>query len=410
MNDTLPPSSRPPRFLDRRTDPHIMTLVLMAAIQAMTMNMFLPALPAMADHFSTSYGVIQLSVSVFLGTNAVLQIFVGPLSDRYGRRPLVLGGIVLFLAATVGAIYAPSVEVFLVMRAAQAAIVSALVLSRAIVRDTIPEDDAGTVLAYVTMGMAVVPMVAPTAGGFLTQAFGWQSVFWVNFACGILVLAIVFFDLRETAPKSDGSLLGQVHNFPELLTSRRFVGYTLSTSFAAGAFFAYIGGAAYVGKTVYGLSEDVLGLYMGTPALGYFFGNFVAGRYSRRVGINRMILAGGIVTVLGIGGALMLAATGHGTVTTFFGAMVFLGFGNGMQLPNGMAGSLLVRPGLAGTAAGLGGAIMLGAGATLSAFAGTLLGGSRGEMPVLALMFTMCVLAILAILAVMRRERRLGLI
>lgn len=386
-----------------------MTLVMMAGLQAMVLNMYLPALPRMAEHFGTTYGLVQLSVAVFMGANAVLQIFIGPISDRYGRRPVLLIGIALFLAATLGAIYAPTLEIFLFMRAGQAAIVTAMVLSRAIVRDIAPPDEAGSMLAYVTMGMALVPMIAPTVGGILTNHYGWESSFWALFAVGLVLFAVVWFDLKETAPKSEVSLLSQWHNFPELLRSKRFVGYTVSVTCAAGAFYAYIGGAAYVGTSRFGLSEAALGAYMGTPALGYFFGNFIAGRYSRRVGINRMILAGGLVTTAGIAGALVLSAFGHSSVNIFFGAMVFLGLGNGMQLPNALAGTLMVRPQLAGTAAGLGGSIMIAGGASISAFAGTLLGGPSGEVPLLFLMTLMSLAAIVAILSVMARERRLGL-
>jgi len=386
-----------------------MTLVMMAGLQAMVLNMYLPALPRMAEHFGTTYGLVQLSVAVFMGANAVLQIFIGPISDRYGRRPVLLIGIALFLAATLGAIYAPTLEIFLFMRAGQAAIVTAMVLSRAIVRDIAPPDEAGSMLAYVTMGMALVPMIAPTVGGILTNHYGWESSFWALFAVGLVLFAVVWFDLKETAPKSEVSLLSQWHNFPELLRSKRFVGYTVSVTCAAGAFYAYIGGAAYVGTSRFGLSEAALGAYMGTPALGYFFGNFIAGRYSRRVGINRMILAGGLVATAGIAGALVLSAFGHSSVNIFFGAMVFLGLGNGMQLPNALAGTLMVRPQLAGTAAGLGGSIMIAGGASISAFAGTLLGGPSGEVPLLLLMTLMSLAAIVAILSVMTRERRLGL-
>ncbi|WP_417258178.1 multidrug effflux MFS transporter [Celeribacter sp.] len=383
--------------------------MMMAGLQAMTMNMYLPALPRMAEHFGTTYGLIQLSVAVFLAANAVLQVVIGPISDRYGRRPVILVGIGLFLIATLGVIYAPSLEVFLLMRAGQSAIVTAMVLSRAIVRDISPPDEAGSMIAYVTMGTALVPLVAPTIGGFLTNLYGWESSFWVLFGSGVLLLLVIWFDLKETAPKSEFSLLSQWRNFPELLTSKRFVGYALSVTFASGAFFAYIGGSAYVGKTQFGLSEATLGLYMGTPALGYFFGNFFSGRYSRRFGINRMILAGGIVATIGITGALLLSAFGHSSVNIFFGAMVFLGFGNGLQLPNAIAGTLLVRPQLAGTAAGLGGSIMLAGGASISAYAGTLLDGPSGEVPLLLLMTVMSLGAIVAILTVMLREKRLGL-
>lgn len=283
------------RFLDRTTPPHIFTLVVMAGLSAMSMNMFLPALPTMAAHFETDYKVMQLSVAIFLAMNAVLQLIIGPLADRFGRRPVVMAGTIIFILASFGTIYAPTVGTFLTMRAVQAAIVTGMVLSRAIVRDMHPEDEAATMIAYVTMGMSVVPMIAPTVGGFLTTAFGWHANFWVLAVCGIGLLILVFFDQGETAPpQADRSLRAMVTAFPELLASQRFLGYALSAAAASGAFFAYIGGAPFVGTTLFGLPENMLGLYMGAPAIGYFFGNFCAGRYSARFGVNLMVLIGAL--------------------------------------------------------------------------------------------------------------------
>ena len=162
-----------------RTPPHILTLVALVGVSTLAMNVFLPSLPAMSEYFATDYGVMQLSVGLYLGINAVLQLFVGPLSDRYGRRPVILSGIVLFMLATLGALMATTVEVFLAFRMAQAAIVVAMVLSRAIVRDLYPQDKAASMLGYVTMGMSIVPMIGPAVGGVLEASFGWQS----NFFC-----------------------------------------------------------------------------------------------------------------------------------------------------------------------------------------------------------------------------------
>ena len=151
--------------MDRSTPPHIFTLIVLTGLGALSMNIFLPSLPAMSEHFSTDYRVMQLSVALYLAGSAVLQIVVGPISDRYGRRPVLLWGIGIFLVATLGCILAPTIEVFLAFRMLQAVVVVGLVLGRAVVRDMYPQDQAASQIGYVTMGMAVVPMIGPAIGG-----------------------------------------------------------------------------------------------------------------------------------------------------------------------------------------------------------------------------------------------------
>lgn len=373
----------------------------------MTMNVFLPALPEMTAYFDTEYSVMQLSVAIFLAVNAGLQLVIGPLSDRYGRRPVLIGGILIFLAATLAAIYAPSAEFFLLMRAAQAGVVTAMVLSRAIVRDMVPGEEAAQMIAYVTMGMSLVPMAAPTVGGFLTSLYGWQSSFWLLFAVGLLLLVMVFFDSGETAPKSGGSIRETLKGFPELLTSQRFLGYALSAATASGAYFAFLGGAPFLGSNVFGLTEDRLGLYMAAPAVGYFFGNFIAGRYTIRLGLNTMILIGASVCAISVLASLGLFLIDRATPESFFAFISLLGFGNGMQLPNSIAGSLSVRPHLAGTAAGLGGAMYIGGGAVLSAFSGSVLTVEGGGTPLLVIMLGAAIASLCAAIWVVLRERAL---
>lgn len=396
------------RFMDRSTPPHILTLILLAGISALVMNMFLPSLPKMAEYFDADYGLIQLSVAVYLGVNAVFQIFIGPVSDKLGRRPVILGGITIFLIATLGCIFATNVWVFLAFRMMQATIVTAMVLSRAVVRDMVPQDQAASMIGYVTMGMSVAPMIGPAIGGVLDQAFGWQANFWAFFACGILLLALVWHDLGETAAKSSLSLGQQFGEYPELLKSQRFWGYALSSAFSSGAFFAYLGGAPFVGSVVFSLPPAMLGLYFGAPALGYFMGNFISGRYSVRIGVNRMVLWGALINGVGIAMSLALFGLGLGSAISFFGFMTFVGLGNGMTIPNATAGALSVRPHLAGTASGLSGAIMIGGGALLSALAGMLLTPEAGAWPLLWIMLSTSICGVLAIVWVIRRERQIS--
>jgi len=396
------------RFLDRTTPPHITTLILLAGLSALSMNVFLPSLPNMTAYFQTDYRLMQLSVALYLAVNAALQIVVGPISDRYGRRPVILWGTVLFIIASVGCVFAPTVEVFLTFRMAQAAIVTGMVLSRAVVRDMVPMEEAASMLGYVTMGMALVPMLSPLVGGILDTYLGWKSNFWLMALLGVGLFWLVWVDLGETATQRSTSMAQQMRQYPDLLVSQRFWGYCLTAAFTSGSFFAYLGGAPFVGETVFGLSSIWLGFSFGAPAVGYFLGNYLSGRMSVRIGINRMVLWGTILSASGLGVALILFYAGYSSPFLFFGSMTFVGLGNGMVLPNANAGMLSVRPHLAGSAAGLGGAIMIGGGAALSALAGAMLTKETGAFPLMWIMFLSSASGVLSMLFVLYRERRLA--
>lgn len=397
-----------PRFLDRTTPPKIITLILMAGLSALAMNIFLPSLPGMATWFGVPYGVMQQSVALYLLLSALLQIVIGPISDRYGRRVVLIGSLVLFLLATVGTLLAPSATWFLIFRMAQAVIASGMVLSRAVVRDMVADAQAASMIGYVTMGMSLVPMIGPVIGGVLDDLYGWQANFALLLILGIGTLALVWADLGETATLRRVSLMDQVRTYPTLLASRRFWGYTLAAAFASGCFFAYLGGAPYVGDKIFGLSSTRVGVLFALTAIGYAAGNFFAGRYSVRIGMNRMILIGTLVTSAGLALLALLTLAGLSGPVVFFGLTVFMGLGNGICLPNANAGMLSVRPDLAGTASGLGGAILIGGGAALAAFAGVLLGPGTSELPLIVLMLTSSVASVIAILFVIRRARQIG--
>lgn len=392
-----------------RTPPSLATLVLLSGLAALSMNVFLPSLPFMAAYFNTDYKVMQLSIALYLLVNAVLQVLIGPLADKAGRRPVLLWGLGLFLIATLGCIYAPNIQVFLFFRMCQAVIVVGIVLSRAAVRDMYEQDQAASMIGYVTMGMAIVPMIGPAIGGILEHSFGWKATFWFPFILCALAFLLTYKDFGETALTSGKTLMQQFREYPELLTSPRFWGYSLCPAFSSGAFYAYLGGAPFVGTEIFGMSPTQVGIYFGAPAVGYFFGNFISGRYSTRYGINKMILWGCYLNAFGVALSTALFLMGHGSILSFFGLMTFVGLGNGLAIPNATAGALSVRPHLAATASGLSGALMLGGGAGLSALAGALLTRETGAMPLLWVMLATSVLAIIAIAGVIRRERILGL-
>ena len=396
------------RFLDRATPPHIITLILLAGVAGLAMNVFLPSLPNMALHFETEYWVLQMSVAAYFAMNAVLQILIGPVSDNLGRRPVVLWGLLLFTVASIGCIYAPNATVFLMFRMCQAIIVTAMVLSRAIIRDVVSADKAASLIGYVTMGMAVVPMLGPMLGGLLDETFGWQASFWLMALSGFGMFVLCYFDQGETKRATGETLRQQFGHYPELFSSPRFWGYSIASGLTSGAFFAYLGGAPYVGTEIFKLSPAILGFYFGAPALGYFIGNFLSGRYSMRIGINNMVLYGTIIATIATVASLLVFSIGQGSPVSFFGFMTIVGIGNGLTIPNATSGMLSVRPHLAGTASGLGGAIMIGFGAILSALAGIILTGSDTALPVLWLMVASTLGGLISAIYVIHRAKAIG--
>ncbi len=397
-----------PVWLEKTSPPHVVTLVAIAGVSALSMNIFLPALPSMATYFDADYALVQLAISAYLGVTALLQIIIGPLSDRFGRRPVLLVGVGLFVLATIGCVLSTSIESLLIFRMLQAGVASGIVLSRAIVRDMVPPEQAASMIGYVTMGMSLVPMIGPALGGVLNAAFGWQASFVMLGILGLLVWVLVWFDLGETNQQKSDSFGAQFRAYPDLIRSRRFWGYALTAGFASGAFFAFLGGAPFVSTVILGLNSAEMGGYFGIVAFGYMTGNFLSGRYAQRAGINRMMLSGGLVaasgTLLSIG--LFSADILH--PLSLFGPMFFVGLGNGLTLPSANAGMISVRPNLAGSASGLGGAIMIGGGAGLSAVSGVILSEENGALPLFFLMFSVSVLAVLTSLYVIRVARQAG--
>ncbi|MGL4494656.1 MAG: MFS transporter, partial [Beijerinckiaceae bacterium] len=190
-NPRAPAIAAPPLFL----------LVALAALQPLTLNVLMPATPNVARDLGTSYGTVQLTLSLYLATVAIVQLITGPLSDRHGRRPIVLLALSLFIAGCFGAIFAPSIEWLLAARVVQAmGAGTAFTLMRTIVRDTSTRDQAASRIGYVMVSMLVIPMFAPTIGSFIDTHFAWRAIFVFLTAAGILVLPLSIVFLRETNP------------------------------------------------------------------------------------------------------------------------------------------------------------------------------------------------------------------
>ncbi|MCY6380283.1 multidrug effflux MFS transporter [Hoeflea prorocentri] len=397
------------RFLDKHTPPHIITLVIVTGAGALNMNIALPSLPGIATYFGVSYSYAQLLISAYLAATAAVQLIIGPLSDRFGRRPVLLACIGIFLVASLVCIFAPNFQILLVARLVQTVIVAGLVLSRAAVRDMHEPARAASLFGYITMGMAVVPMVGPAIGGVLDEMFGWQASFLVSLLFGCLAFGLVISDMGETNKHPSANFAAQFRAYPELIRSRRFWGYALSAAFTSGSFFAFLGGAPYVSVTHLGLSPSEVGFYFALTAVGYMAGNFISGRYTERFGINSMLLSGNVISALGMVASILTFAAGSNHPLAFFGYMIFIGFGNGISLPSANAGIVSVRPHLAGSAAGLGGALMIGGGAGLSVLSGAVLSPESGAYPILYIMLISAIAGALMALYVMHVARQVAL-
>ena len=383
------------------------TLICLAAIGALALNMHLPSLPAMADTFNVSYSATTLSITLFLAMNAIFQIFVGPLSDRYGRRPVVLGSLSIFCLSSVGCILATNFETFLFFRVLQAVVVAGLVISRAAVRDSYSQDQAASVLGYIAMGFSVLPLVGPAFGGMLEVKFSWIASFWVLLGVGVFIFILTYFDMGETNRHKTNSMAEQFRSYPELLKARRFWGYSLTAGFSAGAYYAYLGGAAYVGRELFALSPDTLGFYIGVPTLGYIIGNGLSGRFSRVFGVDKMAFIGAIITAFAMTLCLCLFLFTNPIPTSFFGCVCIMGLGNGMVIPNANAGMMSVRPHLAGSASGIGGTINTGGGAIIAAVTAAVLTLGAGALPLIFIMLGSCLMTILTIFYVIKRTKKL---
>ncbi len=396
------------RFLNRSTPPHILTLILLASISALTMNIFLPSLPNIASELNSSTSILGLSVGIYLASSAVLQLIIGPFSDQFGRRPLILWSLIIFCISSLATVFVTNTAQFLILRIFQAISASCMVLARAIVRDTTESiEKAGSKIAYVTMGMALVPMVGPAIGGLLDYQYGWEASFWLLFILGLVILIISFFDVGETLSDHNQSFLEQISTYPSLLRSKRFWGYCLSSAFVSGAFFSYLGGAPFVGNEVFGLEPKDLGFWFGAPAIGYVLGNFLSGRFSTKIGLDKMIFLGVTTALFGVSISMTISLLDHGSVLSFFGLMTLVGLGNGMSIPNATAAMMSINPKLAGTAAGLGSAIMIGGGAGLSAIANFILIHGSSEIPLIMLMWTSVFCGLCSVAYVSYRKKTL---
>ena len=386
--------------------PALMTLYLLAAMSPLTLNMIVPSLANIAQDLRADYAIISLALGGFLAVTAFVQLGVGSLSDRIGRRPVLLVALAVFTVASLGCAMAQSVEMFLAFRMLQAGAISGYVLSMAIVRDTQEGAKVAGLLGRIGMVMALAPMVGPMLGSVLDTAFGWRAVFLLYVAVGAGLLCLTWFDLGETMRQQPEEDDPEKQRLTELLSEPIFWCYALCTAFSITAFYVFLAGAPLIATSVFGITTATLGLFVGSITAGFMFGSFLTARLVSCYAPSSIMLAGRVVACAGMLIGLVVLALGAVTPLLYFGCTIFVGVGNGLTTPNGNAGAMSVRPRLAGSAAGITGAMTLSGGALMATVTGFVLADSPSPQGLLILMLMVSFGGLLAAVVAIRLERK----
>lgn len=377
------------------------TLALLTALGPLSTDMYLPSLPAIAKAFNADTASTQLTLSLFLAGFAVGQIFYGPLSDRYGRKPVLLGGFAIFLVATFLCSFAPSINALTALRFMQALGASGpIVLARAVVRDLYDGPRAAREMSRMGTVMGLVPAIAPIGGGFSQAFFGWEMSFFITFLLGLVLCLIVFFALPETntnKSKQPISVVSIVSGYAALLHHRGYRTYVALSALTYGGLFAFISGSSFVLQKVYGLGAIPYGLAFGGVVLGYIAGTLIAQRIVGKRGLEGTIKVG--VICLAAGGLIMQFFVFIGTQSIFeiIMPMALYTCGVGLVMPQSMAGAMQPFPQKAGTASSFLGLVQM----TFAAIVGAAVGIGL-EKHHMALSLTIAGLGLLAALVFIR--------
>lgn len=364
-----------------RPKPSLFLLVAMTGLGPFTMQIVIPSMPVMAAALAVPYGTVQLTLTLYLIGVALGQLLYGPLSDRYGRKPLLLAGLGFYLLGSAIAAAAPTAGVLIVARVLQAAGGCAgLVLGRAMVRDAYPREQAASVIGYVSTAMSVAPMVSPLLGSVLTEHFGWRSTMLACLLIGAPLWLAMRWRLPETLaqPAPLPGLAGMLGAYAQLLRLPAFRAYCGVVSLSTGVFFAFASGTPVVVVNGMGHPPTHLAAAMMLLALSWSAGTFTTARLSVRLGVSRLLRLGTGLILAGGALAVLLLAFAPPNIFLFFLPMMVMAFGNGVAQPSAIAAAVSVRPGLAGTASGLVGALQMGFGALMTVAAGATEDGGGG--------------------------------
>jgi DHA1 family bicyclomycin/chloramphenicol resistance-like MFS transporter len=392
----------------RRTPWRLLALLIaMAGMSSLSLNILVPAMPGLATKLAADPARVQLTVSLYLMGLAAAQLVFGPLSDRFGRRPVVLAGLALATVASTAAIFAASIATLVIARVAQSLGASTgQTIGRAIIRDLYDRQHAASMIGLVTSVVVLMPMVAPLIGGILDTLFGWEAIFAFTAAVSFAVCAWAMLDLPETrnlslGPNSERHFRADL---AALAASPRFFGYALCAGLGSAPFFSFLGAAPHVVVSMLGRTSAEYGLWFFVPSIGFMAGNFAVSRLTARFGIDALIWWGIALTIAGclLNVSVYVALPGWEMATIFLPQIV-IGFGNGLLLPTSIAGAVSIRPQVAGTASGVTGFVQMGIAAVAAQLGGHVIAHAADALPMLLLMLIFGAATAIAVFTLVRR-------
>jgi len=364
------------------------TVALLAALTALgplATDMYLPAMPAMREALGTGADQIQLTLSLYLIGFAMAQLLCGPLSDRFGRKPVLALGMGVFLLASLVCAFAPNIETLLVARFFQALGGSAgPVLGRAAVRDIHGPFEASRILSYMASVMALAPALAPVVGAGLLVWFGWDAIFLLLALYAAAMLGLIAM-MPEPLPRDRRQSIkpsALAITFRSLLGQRDFVGYTLANAAAFSGLFAFLSGSSFVLIDYMGVSPDAYGYLFAAIVLGFFIGSLTSAKLSRRRSRHQLLVAASLIAALGGSTMALLALAGVHTPWAVIGPHMAYMIGFGIIMPQTMGGALAPNPHCAGSASALFGFIQMSIAAGVGALVGQFHDGTSHSMAI----------------------------
>jgi DHA1 family bicyclomycin/chloramphenicol resistance-like MFS transporter len=381
-------------------------LMAMTAIGPATLNMMVPALPGLTRILESDSGTVQLTLSLFLLSLATAQLLLGPLSDRFGRRPVVLGGIAITVLASLAGMTASSIHALIAVRILQAiGAATGIVMSRAIIRDLFDRNRAAAMIGLVTTAMVIAPMVSPMIGGILDTTFGWEAIFLFITCFSAIVWVWAAATLPETRPAGVEHTPGAIaKDTRALLGNAKFLGYVLAAALGSAPFFTFLGGGPYIVVTMMGRASVEFGFWFALTSLGYMGGNFSVSRLSQRFGVDALIMAGIAIELVGaVLGIVLVAMLPDAGPVIIFVPQAIIAFGNGLMLPNAIAAAVSVRPQAAGTASGITGFTQMALGAAATQAASIMMSHVATPMPMAWMLTGLALLAAVVYRALARR-------